>query len=81
LAPDSLFHPLFGPEKLEATKGVVIEEIRQALTNPSSREADLPKARLYRGTSYAHPVLGSEHVVRRLSRVEILACYRKRSSP
>jgi zinc protease len=75
---DILFHSLFDAEKLEVTKGVVIEEIRQALTSPGSREADLHKARLYRGTSYAHPVLGSEQVIRRLSREEILAYYRAR---
>ena len=78
---DILFHSLFDAEKLEVTKGVVIEEIRQALTNPSEREADLHKARLYRGTSYAHPVLGSEQVIRRLSRDEILAYYRAHYVP
>ncbi|MGD0263999.1 MAG: insulinase family protein [Candidatus Methylomirabilota bacterium] len=78
---DILFHSLFDAAKLEVTKGVVIEEIRQALTSPSSREADLHKARLYRGTTYAHPVLGSEQVIRRLSRDEILAYYRARYVP
>ncbi len=75
---DILFHSLFDAAKLEVTKGVVIEEIRQALTNPASREADLHKARLYQGTSYAHPVLGSEQVILRLSREEILEYYRAR---
>ena len=78
---DILFHSLFDAEKLEITKGVVIEEIRQSLTNPSAREADLHKARLYGGTSYAHPVLGSEQVIRRLSRDEILAYQRARYVP
>jgi zinc protease len=73
---DILFHSLFDAKKLDVTKAVVIEEIRQALTSPSAREADLHKARLYRGTSYAHPVLGSEQVIRGLSRDEILAYYR-----
>ncbi len=75
---DILFHSLFDAEKLEVTKGVVIEEIRQSLTNPSAREADLHKARLYRGTGYAHPILGGEQVIRRLSRDEILAYHRAR---
>lgn len=78
---DILFHSLFDAAKLEVTKGVVIEEIRQALTSPASREADLHKARLYRGTTYAHPVLGREPVIRRLSRDEILAYYRARYAP
>jgi zinc protease len=78
---DILFHSLFDAAKLEVTKDVVIEEIRQAQTNPASREADLHKARLYRGTPYAHPVLGSEQVIRRLSREEILAYYRARYVP
>lgn len=81
LQSDLLFHSLFDTGKLEVTKGVVIEEIRQALTNPSAREADLHKARLYRGTSYAHPVLGSEQVIRRLSRDEILTYYRAHYVP
>jgi zinc protease len=78
---DILFHSRFDPAKLEITKGVVIEEIRQALTSPAAREADAHKARLYRGTSYAHPVLGSEQVVRGLSRDEILAFYRTHYVP
>ena len=78
---DILFHSVFDAAKLEVTKGVVIEEIRQALTNPSSQEGDLHQARLYRGTSYAHPVLGSEQVIRRLSREEILAYYRAHYVP
>ena len=78
---DILFHSLFDVGKLEVTKGVVIEEIRQALTNPSAREADLHKARLYRDTSYAHPVLGNEQVIRRLSRDEILTYYRAHYVP
>jgi zinc protease len=78
---DILFHSLFDAAKLEVTKGVVIEEIRQALTSPTSREADAHKARLYHGTSYAHPVLGSEQVIRRLSRDQILEYYRARYVP
>ena len=78
---DILFHSLFDAGKLEITKGVVIEEIRQALTNPSAREADLHKARLYRDTSYAHPVLGNEQVIRRLPRDEILTYYRAHYVP
>ena len=78
---DILFHSRFDAAKLEVTKGVVIEEIRQALTNPSSREADAHKARLYQGTPYAHPVLGSEQVIRRLSRDEVLEYYRSRYVP
>src|SRR3989304_2703335 len=78
---DILFHSLFDGAKLEVTKGVVIEEIRQALTSPTSREADAHKARLYHGTAYAHPVLGSEQVIRRLSRDEILEYYRGRYVP
>ncbi|MBI4839640.1 MAG: insulinase family protein [candidate division NC10 bacterium] len=78
---DILFHSRFDAAKLEVTKGVVIEEIRQAQTNPASREADAHKARLYRGTTYAHPVLGSEQVIRGLSRDEILEYYRSRYVP
>src|SRR5574341_689426 len=78
---DILFHSLFDAAKLEVTKDVVIEEIRQAQTSPTSREAEAHKARLYHGTSYAHPVLGSEQVIRRLSRDEILEYYRARYVP
>jgi len=78
---DILFHSLFDADKLEVTKGVVIEEIRQAMTNPSALDADAHKLRLYRGTTYAHPVLGSEQVIRRLSRDEILEYYRARYVP
>jgi zinc protease len=78
---DILFHSLLDAAKLEVTKDVVIEEIRQAQTSPTSREADAHKARLYHGTSYAHPVLGSEQVIHRLSRDEILEYYRARYVP
>lgn len=78
---DILFHSLLDAAKLEVTKAVVIEEIRQARVSPSSREADLHKARLYRGTSYAHPVLGSEQAIRDLTRDEILAHYRAHYVP
>jgi zinc protease len=78
---DILFHSRLDPAKLEVTKGVVIEEIRQAQTNPSAREADAHKARLYRGTSYAHPVLGSEQTIRRLTRDEVAEYYRAHYAP
>lgn len=73
---DILFHSTFDAAKLPVTKGVVIEEIRQSLTSPGSREADAHRARLFQGGAYAHPVLGNTQVIRGLSRDEILAYYR-----
>ncbi|HSD51011.1 MAG TPA: insulinase family protein, partial [Candidatus Methylomirabilis sp.] len=78
---DILFHSLLDAAKFEVTKAVVIEEIRQAQTSPASREADAHKARLYRATSYAHPVLGNAQVIRDLSRDGILEYYRARYVP
>jgi zinc protease len=78
---DILFHSQLDPAKLEVTKGVVIEEIRQSLTNPAAREENAHKARLYQGTAYAHPVLGNEQVIRRLTRDEIAEYYRAHYVP
>jgi zinc protease len=78
---DILFHSSFDPAKLEVTKDVVIEEIRQGLTSPATRESDAHEARLYRGTSYEHPTIGNELIIRGLSRDEILAYYRAHYIP
>ncbi|HSB70341.1 MAG TPA: pitrilysin family protein [Candidatus Methylomirabilis sp.] len=78
---DILFHSSFDPAKLEVTKEVVIEEIRQGLTRPATREADAHQARLYRGTSYEHPTIGNELIIRGLTRDEILAYYRAHYIP
>jgi zinc protease len=78
---DILFHSTFDPAKLDVTKDVVIEEIRQGLTSPATRESDAHEARLYRGTSYEHPTIGNELIIRGLSRDEILAYYRAHYIP
>lgn len=78
---DILFHSRFDPGKLDVTKEVVIEEIRQGLTNPATRESDAHGARLYRGTSYEHPTIGNELIIRGLSGDEILAYYRAHYVP
>ena len=78
---DILFHSHFDPAKLEVTKDVVIEEIRQAQTNPAAREADAHKAWLYRGTPYAHPVLGGEQAIRRLSAMRSWSTIGRATSP
>lgn len=78
---DILFHSKFDPAKLEVTKEVVNEEIRQGLTRPATRESDAHEARLYRGTSYEHPTIGNELIIRGLSRDEILTYYRAHYIP
>jgi len=78
---DILFHSTFDPAKLDVTKDVVIEEIRRGLTSPATRESDAHEARLYRGTSYEHPTIGNELIIRGLSRDAILAYYRAHYIP
>jgi zinc protease len=78
---DILFHSRFDSGKLDVTKEVVIEEIRQGLTNPATRESDAHGARLYRGTSYEHPTIGNELIIRGLSRDDILAYYKAHYIP
>jgi zinc protease len=78
---DILFHSSFDPAKLDVTKEVVIEEIRQGLTSPATRESDTHEARLFRGTSYEHPTIGNELIIRGLSRDEVLAYYRAHYIP
>lgn len=78
---DILFHSSFDPAKLDVTKEVVIEEIRQGLTSPATRESNAHEARLYRGTSYEHPTIGNELIIRGLSRDEVLAYYRAHYIP
>ncbi|MFN3476153.1 MAG: M16 family metallopeptidase, partial [Candidatus Methylomirabilales bacterium] len=74
---DLLFHAILDPEKLTVTKGVVQEEIRQALTNPAYREEVLHKANLYAGTPYASPTLGTEEGIARMARDQILGYYKR----
>lgn len=78
---DLLFHATLDPEKLQVTKGVVQEEIRQALTNPAYREEVLHRAHLYAGTPYAFPPLGTEEGIARMNRDQILGYYQRHYVP
>lgn len=78
---DILFHATLDLEKLKVTKGVVEEEIRQALTNPAYHEEVLHKASLYAGTPYASPILGTEEGIARMTRDQILGYYKRHYVP
>lgn len=78
---DILFRSRIEPAKLKATKDVVKEEIRQALTRPEYQEETVQRQRVFRGTPYARPVLGFEASIEALPRKAILDYYRGHYAP
>ncbi|MGR3319572.1 MAG: M16 family metallopeptidase [Candidatus Anammoxibacter sp.] len=74
---DMLFNSVIPEEKLEKERGVVIEEIGKAMDREDYINRIFFGRKLYEGTSYALPVLGTTNTISNLTRSQIVSYYNK----
>ncbi|MGR3219697.1 MAG: insulinase family protein, partial [Candidatus Anammoxibacter sp.] len=74
---DMLFNSVIPEEKLEKERGIVIEEIGKAMDREGYINRMFFDRKLYEGTSYALPVLGTINTIATLTRSQIVAHYNK----
>jgi predicted Zn-dependent peptidase len=77
---DILTHSTFEPEELERERGVILQEIGQAHDTPDDIIFDHFQETAYPGQPMGRPVLGTEDVIRGLSR-SALTGYMRRHYP
>ncbi|MEW6182551.1 MAG: pitrilysin family protein [Bacillota bacterium] len=72
---DMLFNSCFNPEDLEREKNVIVEEIKMYEDTPDELVHDVFSGTLWQGHPLGRPVIGTEEVVRGLSREKLLGYY------
>jgi predicted Zn-dependent peptidase len=75
---DILTHSVFAPEEVERERGVILQEIGQANDTPDDIIFDHFQEAAYPGQPMGRPVLGTEEIIRGMSRQEISG-YMKRN--
>ncbi len=81
LQSDMLLHSTLPADKFEKERGIVLEEMRHAHGDPSGVADELFTERLYAGTAYARPVLGTPESIGKITRASVSAYYRDRYRP
>jgi predicted Zn-dependent peptidase len=74
---DILTHSVFAPDEVERERGVILQEIGQANDTPDDIIFDHFQEAAYPGQPMGRPVLGTEEIIRGMSRDEI-SVYMKR---
>jgi len=74
---DILTHSTFEPEELERERGVILQEIGQANDTPDDIIFDHFQAAAYPAQPMGRPVLGTEAVIRELSRTSLTGYMRR----
>ncbi|MEW6172203.1 MAG: pitrilysin family protein [Bacillota bacterium] len=72
---DMLFNSCFNAQDLEREKNVIVEEIKMYEDTPDELIHDVFSGTLWQGHPLGRPVIGTEEVVRGLSREDILSYY------
>lgn len=71
LLQDLILHPEFPGEDLEREKGVVIEEIAMCEDNPEDLVHELLSDAQYKGHPLGLPILGTEEIIRSITREKL----------
>jgi predicted Zn-dependent peptidase len=74
---DILTHSAFAPEEVERERGVILQEIGQANDTPDDIIFDHFQEAAYPGQPMGRPVLGTEAIIRGMSRTEIQGYMRR----
>mgnify|MGYP005841311095 CR=1 FL=1 len=74
---DMIFNSRFNAEDLEREKNVIIEEIRMYEDTPDELVHDVFSGTLWQGHPLGRPVIGTEEVVKSLSRDDFLSYYQR----
>lgn len=72
---DMLFNSIIPDTELARERKVVIEEIKKDEDNIDYQVEKFFDAEVYKGTSYARPVLGNENIISAMSKEEIINYY------
>ncbi len=77
LLADASFHAAFPAEDIDRERPVVIEEIRRHKDNPGATLYDHFNQSLFPTTPYRHSIIGSDEVIRTVTRERILEHYHR----
>ena len=69
---DMLCNSVFDEEELRKEKGVILQEIKEAIDDPSDLVCDLYNGRMFHGQQIGSAILGSESSVLTITRQEIM---------
>jgi zinc protease len=78
---DMLVNSIFPDTELAKERKIVIEEIKKDEDNIDYQVEKFFDAEVYKGTSYARPVLGNENIISTISKEEIINYYRTYYQP
>ena len=78
---DMLFNSIFPDTELAKERKIVIEEIKKDEDNIDYQVEKFFDAEVYKGTSYARPVLGNENTISDMSKEEIISYYHNYYEP
>lgn len=81
LHADMLLHPQIPRKELEKERKVVMEEIAKGVNNPNEKLFDNLNAMLYKNHPYKRKVLGTNEIIGKISREEILEYYNTHYGP
>ncbi len=81
LQSDQLFNSILPETEFPKERNIVIEEIRKDYDNPAYRAEMYFDSLIYRGTSFARPVLGPIDVIATIPRDTVLRYYRNHYRP
>lgn len=81
LHADMLLHPQIPRKELEKERKVVMEEIAKGVNNPNEKLFDNLNAMLYKNHPYKRKVLGTNEIIGKISREEILDYYNTHYGP
>ena len=81
LIADILLDPLFAEDEIETERGVILQEIGQALDTPDDVIFDWLQEEAYRGQPLGRSILGPADNVRRFSRTDLLDFTRNHYGP
>ncbi len=72
---DMVFHSTLLPEKLKKERGIVIEELKRDMANPSFFYEKYKKENIFKGTPYRMEVLGTVDSIKKMKRDNIWKYY------
>lgn len=81
LQADMLFNSILPIEKFEKEKGIVLEEIAQSLSKPSTQMEYNMAAELYKGHALSLPTLGTYATIQHMSRDDVNDYYKSTYLP
>lgn len=74
-------YPEFDPKEIDKERGVVLEEIKRGLDNPSRQSYQMLFSTCYPGHAYSVPVIGYEQIIKDTPAGKIAKFFKERYNP